>query len=35
MEYGIDLNLVADKFPKEVFDYDALHKIYGDAVKEK
>lgn len=35
MEHNIQLNLVADKFPKEVFDQHALRKKYGDVVKEK
>lgn len=35
MEHNINLKLVADKFPKEVFDQSALRKKYGDVVKEK
>jgi hypothetical protein len=34
LEYNIKLNLVADKFPKEVFDNDALRKLYGNVIKE-
>ena len=34
LEHNINLNLVADKFPREVFDSDALHNIYGNVVKE-
>jgi uncharacterized protein YndB with AHSA1/START domain len=33
MEHNINLNLVADKFPGEVFDQDALRRKYGDVVK--
>jgi uncharacterized protein YndB with AHSA1/START domain len=35
MEHNINLNLIADKFPQEVFDQDLLRKMYGEAVKEK
>jgi uncharacterized protein YndB with AHSA1/START domain len=34
MEHNINLNLVADKFPKEVFDKKKLRKMYGEVVKE-
>jgi uncharacterized protein YndB with AHSA1/START domain len=34
LEHNIKLNLVADKFPKEVFDNDALRNLYGNVVKE-
>jgi uncharacterized protein YndB with AHSA1/START domain len=34
MEHSIDLNLVADKFPKEVFNQRKLHEMYGEAIKE-
>jgi uncharacterized protein YndB with AHSA1/START domain len=33
LEYNINLNLVADKFPKDVF--EKLRKKHGDVVKEK
>lgn len=32
LEYDINLHLVADKFPKEVFDTGALRKIYGSVI---
>lgn len=35
LEHNIQLNLVADKFPKEIFDKDRLQEMYGDAIKEK
>jgi uncharacterized protein YndB with AHSA1/START domain len=34
LEHNIKLNLVGDKFPKEVFDTARLQNIYGDVVKE-
>lgn len=34
LEHKIKLNLVADKFPKEVFDIGKLRNIYGNAIKE-
>jgi uncharacterized protein YndB with AHSA1/START domain len=34
LEHDIKLNLVADKFPKEVFDREALRNLYGEVVKE-
>jgi uncharacterized protein YndB with AHSA1/START domain len=34
LEHKIKLNLVADKFPKEVFDSDKLRNIYGNVIKE-
>jgi hypothetical protein len=34
MEHNINLNLIADKFPQEVFDHDLLRKMYGESVKE-
>lgn len=34
LEHNIQLNLVADKFPKEVFDNDALRNLYGNVIKE-
>lgn len=34
LEHSINLNLVADKFPKEVFTKKALREMYGDAIKE-
>lgn len=34
LEYNINLNLVADKFPEGVFDNDALRRLYGNVVKE-
>jgi uncharacterized protein YndB with AHSA1/START domain len=34
LEHNINLNLVADKFPKQVFDSDALRGIYGSVIKE-
>jgi uncharacterized protein YndB with AHSA1/START domain len=34
LEHTINLNLVADKFPKEVFDQKKLREMYGEAVKE-
>jgi uncharacterized protein YndB with AHSA1/START domain len=35
LEHDIKLNLVADKFPKEIFDREKLEEMYGDAIKEK
>jgi uncharacterized protein YndB with AHSA1/START domain len=35
LEHNIKLNLVADKFPKEIFDRERLQEMYGDAIKEK
>lgn len=35
LEHHIKLNLVEDKFPKEVFDKGRLKELYGDAIKEK
>lgn len=35
LEHNINLNLVADKFPGEVFDQEALRKKYGDVVKKE
>lgn len=35
LEHDIKLNLVADKFPKEIFDRERLEEMYGDAIKEK
>src|SRR5687768_13446121 len=34
LEHNINLNLVADKFPKEIFNKDALRKKYGNVIKE-
>ena len=34
LEYNINLNLVSDKYPKEVFDNDALRNIYGSFIKD-
>jgi uncharacterized protein YndB with AHSA1/START domain len=33
LEYDINLNLVADKFPKGVFNREALRNLYGEVVK--
>jgi uncharacterized protein YndB with AHSA1/START domain len=35
LEYNIKLNLVGDKFPKEVFDLERLRSMYGTAVQEQ
>lgn len=32
LEHDINLNLVADKFPKEVFDTGTLREIYGSVI---
>lgn len=34
LEHNINLNLVADKFPKEVFDRKQLRNLYGEEVRE-
>jgi uncharacterized protein YndB with AHSA1/START domain len=34
LEHNINLNLVVDKFPKQVFNADALRGIYGSVIKE-